>query len=260
MRVVAVPSVALKGGLTPLEPPQKPAVLTLHGISRQALPRGRGGGDFDAEALRHDGWTYVALGDYHVFQPYGPNVAYAGSTDFASTNVWEETRHPKGWVWFDGSMEFVTVETRPVVDLPPIDARGLDHEAVETAMVRSFEEAVATPSPTVPPSGRASLQGEPSLRPIVRQRIVEAAPGLRARLDPSVVRELAGRSLSYAVNVVTAVREAMAVGPAMTLEEAWRAHVGATRVPAGLGKEEVEAAGLARLREASEVDPGPADA
>lgn len=83
---------------------------------------------------------------------------------------------------------------------------------------------------------------------------------MRARLNPSVVRELAGRALSYAVAVTTAAREAVAVGPAMTLEEAWRAHVGAVRIPAGLGKEEIEAAGLARLREASEVDPGPADA
>lgn len=241
VRVVAVPSVALKKGPLSLQPPEGPAVLTLHGMSRQALPRGRGEGDFDAEALRHEGWTYVALGDYHVFQPYGPNVCYSGSTDFASTNVWEETKHAKGWVWFDGKIEFVPVANRPVLDLSPIDARGLDHEAVERAMMEAF-----------PPS---SLD-----RPIVRQRIVDAAPGLRARLNPAVVRELAGRALSYAVNVTAAAREVAAVGAGMSLEESWRAHVGAMRVPAGLGKGEIEAAGLARLKEASEVDPGPADA
>ena len=248
VRVVAVPSVALKAGGLVLEPPDGPAVLTLHGMSRQALPRGREGGDFDAEALRHAGWTYVALGDYHVFQPYGENVCYSGSTDFASTNVWEESRSPKGWVWFDGRIEFVPVATRPVLDLPPIDARGLDHEAVEARMFESFDQAVAPhPNPS-PPEGRGTR------RPIVRQRIVDAAPGLRARIAPAVVRELSARALSYQVAVATAAREAAPVGVGMTLEDAWRAHLREARVPAGLTREEMEASGLARLREAAESD------
>ena len=240
-RVVAVPSVALKAGGLSLAPPSGPAVLTLHGMSRQALPRGREGGDFDAEALRHAGWTYVALGDYHVFQAYGPNVGYSGSTDFASTNVWEETRHAKGWVWFDGRMEFVPLATRPVLDLPPIDARGLDHEAVEARML-------------------AQAEAWPAERPIVRQRIVDAAPGLRARLAPAVVRDLSGRALSYAVSVATASREERGLAPAMTLEDAWRAHADDLRVPAGLTREEIAEAGRQRLGEASELDLGPADA
>lgn len=252
VRVVAVPSVALRAGGLVLTPPGGPAVLTLHGMSRQALPRGRDGGDFDAEALRHEGWTYVALGDYHVFQPYGPNVCYSGSTDFASTNVWEETKHAKGWVWFDGTIEFVPVATRPVLDLPPIDASGLGHEAVEAAMASRFDASVVPP-PTASP-------GEPSLKPIVRQRIVDAAPGLRARLAPATIRELAGRALSYQVVVTTAAREAAAVGAGQSLEESWRTHVGAMRVPSGLERAAIEAAGLARLKEAAELDSGPADA
>ena len=237
--VVAVPSVALKAGGLTLAPPSPNAVLTLHGMSRQALPKGREGGDFDAEALRHEGWVYVALGDYHVFQQYGPNVAYSGSTDFSSTNVWEETKHTKGWIWFDGRIEFVPLATRSVLDLPPIEARGLDHEAVESRMLDAF-----------PPSTE---------RPIVRQRVVDAAPGLRARLAPAVIRELSGRALSYAVTVSTATRETVAVGAAMTLEESWRAHVAGVRLPAGVEREELVAAGLARLEEAG-LGPGPADA
>ncbi len=246
VKVVAVPSVALKQGGLVLEPPEGPAVLTLHGMSRQALPKGRDGGDFDAEALRHAGWRYVALGDYHVFQPYGPNVCYSGSTDFASTNVWEEAKSPKGWVWFDGSIEFVPVETRAVMDLPPIDARGLDHEAVETRMLEALprEDAGGTPTPQ---------------KPIVRQRIVDAAPGLRARLSPTVVRELSGRALSYAVNVTTAAQGAMPLSVGLTLEESWRAHLREARVPAGLAREEIESAGLLWLKEASD-DAGSADA
>ncbi len=240
VRVVAVPSVALRAGGLALEPPEPPAVLTLHGMSRQALPRGRGEGDFDAESLRHEGWLYVALGDYHVFQTYGPNVCYSGSTDFASTNVWEEAAYPKGWVWFDGTIEFVPVATRPVLDLPPIEARGLGHEAVEARMIENAD-------------------GWP-LRPIVRQRIVDAAPGLRARLSPGVVRDLAGRALTYGVNVTTAAREASAPIVGLSLEDAWRVHVDGIRVAAGLEREEVRAAGLARLKEAADHDTGPADA
>ncbi len=257
VKVVAVPSAALKAGGLVLEPPSGPAVLTLHGMSRQALPRGREGGDFDAEALRHEGWIYVALGDYHVFQPYGPNVCYAGSTDYASTNVWDETRHAKGWVWFDGRIEFVPVATRPVLDLPPIEARGLDHEAVEARMIENADGEF--PQAAIENSGFPLLT-PPLLRPIVRQRIVDAAPGLRARLAPAVIREISGRALSYAVAVGTAAREDRALGPAMTLEEAWRAHAAGLRVPAGLERDELIGAGLQRLREASELDSGPADA
>lgn len=245
VRVVAVPSVALKAGFPTLKPPPAPAILTLHGLSKQALPHGRGEADFDAEALRHPGWTYVALGDYHVFQQYGPNVCYAGSTDFASTNVWEESRYAKGWVWFDdqvGKLEFVPIVTRPVLDLPSIEAGGMDHAEVEAAMLRAAEKW-----PTEP-------------KPIVRQRVVDAAPGLRSRILPSVVRELSGRALFYGLTVTMAPRYASSPGAGMSLEEAWRAHVAGARIPAGLTMEELEAAGLTQLREAAEDDSRLADA
>lgn len=88
----------------------------------------------------------------------------------------------------------------------------------------------------------------------MRQRIVDASPGLRARLSPVVIRELSGRALSYAVSVTVAARESAAVGAGMSLEDSWRAHLREARVPAGLMREEVEAAGLGRLREAAELD------
>jgi len=245
VRVVAVPSVALKAGLPLLAPPASPAILTLHGLSQQALPHGRGESDFDAEVLRHSGWTYVALGDYHVFQQYGPNVCYSGSTDFASTNVWEESQYAKGWVWFDdkvGKIEFVPLPTRPVLDLPPIQAAGMDHEEVERLMLRAAEKWPLEP------------------KPIVRQRVIDAAPGLRARIRPSVVRELSGRALFYGLTVTMSARHASSPGAGMSLEEAWHAHVAAVPVPAGLKLEELEAAGLIWLREAAENDSSLADA
>ncbi len=245
VRVVGVPSVALKAGLPNLKPPKAPAVLTLHGLSQQALPHGRGEGDFDAEDLRHPGWTYVALGDYHVFQRYGPNVCYAGSTDFASTNVWEESKYAKGWVWFDdevGKIEFIPITTRPVLDLPAIHAGGLDHSEVEAAMLKAAED------------------WSPDPKPIVRQRVVDAAPGLRARIRPSVVRELSGKALFYGLTVTMAPRYASSPGAGMSLEEAWQAHVAAAQIPAGLTLEELETAGLTRLREAAEDDSRLVDA
>lgn len=245
VRVVGVPSVALKEGMPALEPPPGPAVLTLHGMSRQAMPYAHGEGDFDTGELEHDRWTYVALGDYHVFQPYGSNVCYAGSTDFASTNVWEESRWAKGWVWFDdriGKLEFVSVETRPVLDLLPIDAHGLDYDEVEAAMLAAAEKWPEDP------------------KPIVRQRIINASPGLRARIRASVVRELSNRALSYGLTVITSVRTATTSGVGMSLEDSWRAHVGDMKLPAGLTAEALEVAGLDRLREATEDDSRLADA
>lgn len=211
------------------------ALLALHGLAKQAIPDHA---QFDLEEVRHDRWTYVALGDYHSFQTYGANVCYPGSTDFTSSNIWEEIPTPKGWVWFDaetGRMEFNPLQPRRVLDLPRIDARDLTPEQIQAHLVENAQW----------PDGEM---------PIVRQRIVGAPLGTRGRLDPNVVRGLANRALAYQLALQPRPAESASASresaPAVTLEQSWEAHVAEANV--GVPKTDLAKLGLDLLKEVSE--------
>lgn len=73
-----------------------------------------------AQAQRH---AYVALGHYHRPMRICPNAWYAGSTERFHP---EETGYEKGFLLFhSGEVRHVAVSTRPVVELDPLDCRGL---------------------------------------------------------------------------------------------------------------------------------------
>ena len=91
------------------------------------------------------GWDYVALGHYHVYRRIADHVYYSGSIDYTSTNPWGElaeeraTKLPgKGFIERDlttGKQTFHPLApARPVLDLPPIDGRGLSAEGLDAAV------------------------------------------------------------------------------------------------------------------------------
>lgn len=89
-------------------------------------------------------WDYVALGHYHIATDLAPNMWYAGGIERTSTNIWMETESPKGFVEYDTERRrarFHPLETRPVVDLERVSARGL--AAAETdELIRSAVEGI----------------------------------------------------------------------------------------------------------------------
>ncbi|HEX2189289.1 MAG TPA: DNA repair exonuclease [Longimicrobiaceae bacterium] len=88
-------------------------------------------------------WDYVALGHYHIATELAPNMWYAGGIERTSTNVWME-EGPKGFLVYDtGSRRaaFETLETRPVVDLPRLSAKGIT-AAEADERIRAAVEAV----------------------------------------------------------------------------------------------------------------------
>ncbi|HEY0868019.1 MAG TPA: metallophosphoesterase, partial [Fimbriimonas sp.] len=246
LEVMAVPSFSLMAkenvDLLPSRN-RKHSLLTLHGMSYQALPDHS---DFNVEETRHERWTYVALGDYHSFQPYGRNVCYAGSTDFASTNIWDELKQPKGWVWFEteSGLELVPLQTRRVYDLPRIDAEGMSPEQVEAAM-----------------QANAMWTDE---FPIVRQRIVNLHPSIRAKVDYRVLREISNRALNYQIHAIAPARQGSAQpgqpATAMTLERSWEEHVSASDVPSTIDRARLKDLGLELLREVAETEAHPTEA
>ena len=62
----------------------------------------------DPDLLKREGWSYVALGHYHVQHEVAERIWYSGALDYVSSNPWgelqDETRlfvKGKGWLLFD---------------------------------------------------------------------------------------------------------------------------------------------------------------
>lgn len=235
--VVGIPDSALSsGGKLEFEPKGSARfnILMMHGVETHLPARVS---HFDAKVLLADAWTYIALGDYHVYKQYADNCCYAGSTEFTSTDPWSETTVPKGWVLFDtetGKHELKSCGTRKVLDLPVIDASG---KAAAEVMAEAERNAAWTDDEL----------------PIVRQRVSNLQPAVRRELDMRVVGALKRRALDYRweyVNEPAATHEAASESlKRQTIEGEWLAHMEAATLPPEVRRERVVETGLKLLEE-----------
>jgi len=248
LEVLAVPSDSLRNDEQIDWVPQlkrKYGILTLHGIAREALEQA---GLFNIEATRPERWTYVAMGDFHERKSFGANVCYAGSTDYTSTNIWQETKTPKGWVWFDSEtreQEFVKLKPRLVLDLRSIDARDMTADALAASL-------------------RENARWDPDELPIVRQKVTNVHHDTRGQLATSLVRELSASCLTYVLRLlppesIGAAGE-LVKSEAFTIERAWEDHMKDAELPAGIERNQINTMGLELLKEVAERASDPAKA
>jgi len=165
LAVLAVPHQAVIGAeRTSLRPTgsERNQVLVLHGEIEglyhggEVSPTDYGGALIDAQELRAGGWTYVALGDFHVQYQITqekkgkkePTIWYAGALEYVSPNFWGDLRFEqelgiegKGWLLVElESGKVVKVHrqgvprARDIVDLRPLYADGLDAPALSAAI------------------------------------------------------------------------------------------------------------------------------
>ena len=91
-------------------------------------------------AIGPERWDYVALGHYHLATELAPNMWYAGGIERTSTNIWMEAAGPKGFLTYDtarrAAAAFHPLQTRRVVDLPRLSARGRSAAEVDEAIRR----------------------------------------------------------------------------------------------------------------------------
>src|SRR5690349_21202208 len=136
-------------------------------------------------------WDYVALGHYHVYRQIEPNAYYSGSIDYTSANAWGELYEErvagvpgKGmieWNLESGAHTFHPLPpSRPLIDLPPISARGLT--------VAEVDERI-----------QAAVAGVPgSIEDKIVRLIVRELPRHIARdLDHKALRDLKRRALHF---------------------------------------------------------------
>jgi DNA repair protein SbcD/Mre11 len=149
--ILCLPHVSLSTGeeaAVEPDPASKHNVLMLHGTVRGEGADQKlryiseyGGAEIPEDKIRYADWDYVALGHYHTCESLAPNAWYAGGPERTSANIWFE-KEEKGFLVFStrgNRADFEPVETRMMVDLPRIEARGLGAEELDEIVRASIE-------------------------------------------------------------------------------------------------------------------------
>lgn len=214
-------------------------ILTLHGLMQSEVPiHSNNLKGIDYAMLQAERWDYVALGDFHIHKRYAQNVAYAGSTDLTSSNIWSEIAESapkKGFVMYDTksrSYEFVPIDgIRPTLDLPVIDATGLDTQELVEKLLRHFV-------------------WNPNDMPVVRQVVLNCHPQVKSKLPFKQLIELRRSALDYGLDIRTITASAAGeFSAAASLDDSWRDFLKSAKVSPALKREDLEREGLALLQE-----------
>jgi hypothetical protein len=153
LSLLAVPHMALIQAERPALRPEGDEphqVLVLHGEVEGIFPGDRsameyGGALISRADLARGGWSYVALGHYHVQKEIAPRIWYSGALEYVSPNPWGELADErelgiegKGWLLVDlpsGTVQRRAVApVRHVRDLPLIDGAGLTALELDEAL------------------------------------------------------------------------------------------------------------------------------
>lgn len=221
---------------------EKRNVLAAHGLE-SSLELAHS--DFTLSEFNPRDWDYIALGDYHIQKRIAANAAYSGSTDYTSSNIWEEIGIEKGWFLVDldsNQFEFVSVEpVRAAIDLPPIDAKGLTGKEIGDAL-----EARA-----------GTVIGD---FPIVRQRLLNVHSAVRADIPSSTLRAIRSRCTHYRLDIqVEAVEGGHLPRGGGSLEEEWSEFVRRRDLPSEIDRDALVSAGTRLLMEVQDDPEAPLD-
>jgi hypothetical protein len=189
--------------------------------------------------MNYTEWDYVALGDYHIEKPVTDNVHYCGSTDYTSSNFWEEGLQ-KGWKLFDSEsreVKFIPVEpVRAPLPLPDIDAKGMTGSEIGEALQRNAH------------------WGEDTF-PMVRQLVRNCDADARANVPHAVRAELLQRALHYHLEMFLEPKEgkesAESLPRGATLSDDWQAFATQRQLTLSVDRAEFVETGHRLIKEAA---------
>jgi DNA repair exonuclease SbcCD nuclease subunit len=171
-------------------------VLVMHSEMRGVIPIAasdleRAALQVDPEEIGFARWSYVAMGEYHVFRALAPNAYYSGSLEYTSFNIWGEREEEKsarvkgkGIVEYDLDAKKRTFHNlapaRQLVDLPLVDARGLSAVDVDAAIRMNVERW---------PGGIDDR--------VVRQVVIDIPRHVSRELDQRALREFKRQAVAF---------------------------------------------------------------
>ena len=257
LSILAVPDVPgmARVALTP-DPAARYNVLLLHGevegmLPKHAAPIDRAPMEISKEDLGAAQWTYVALGHYHVYREIAPNAFYSGSVDYTSANAWGELVEEraagiagKGIIEHDlatGAHTFHPLPpSRPLVDLPPLVAKGMTAAELDTAIRESVQRV---------PDGIDER--------IVRLIVRDVPRHVARELDHKALREYKRRALHFHLDTrrPEILRTSMSGAPGRrpSLAETVREKLSTRLLSSDIDREALVALGLRYLEEADAV-------
>jgi exonuclease SbcD len=218
-------------------------ILTVHGML-EGIGAQYGTAAISRAKILNSNWDYVAMGDYHIYQELAPNATYAGSTEFTTTNIWEEANSPKGFVEFDTEkkeLKFHQIETRRVIDLEPIEAADMSADEINRHISENAAKVDITSA-------------------IVRQKVLDLSYSSRMNLDQKMIRQLRSEALFYYLDLRPPRRKAATAtnvrgeGSArVTLEDEWM-EFATSKFQTRPDRAELVEIGLNYLKKASEKE------
>jgi DNA repair exonuclease SbcCD nuclease subunit len=257
LSILAVPDVPgmARVALTP-DPAARHNVLLLHGevegmLPKHAAPIDRAPMEISKEELGAAQWSYVALGHYHVYREIAPNAYYSGSVDYTSANAWGELVEEraagiagKGIIEHDlatGAHAFHPLPpARPLVDLPPLVAKGMTAAELDTAIRDSVQR----------------VDGGIDER-IVRLVVRDVPRHVARELDHKALREYKRRALHFHLDTrrPEILRTSMSGAPGRrpSLAETVREKLSTRLLSSDIDREALVALGLRYLEEADAV-------
>jgi len=257
LSIYAVPDMpADKVSLEP-DPAYRHNILLLHGEVAGVLPikpdGDRAANEYPLQKIAPERWSYVALGDYHVYLPLASNACYSGSLEYSSTNVWQERREEKqhkipgkGIVEFDlakGTRVFHPIRgLRTFIDLPVIDARGMSAADVDAAVRRNVDAW---------PGGIHDA--------VVRQVVREIPRHIARELDHKALREYKRDGLHFHVDArhpETAGKRGTAKGRRASLAEIVRDKLHGRPLASDVDRNSLTELGMRYLSEATTREEG----
>lgn len=234
-------------------------VLTVHGEVEGLFPLDRwwaepGGAALDPAQLADAGWSYVALGHYHVMREVGPRVWYAGALDYVTPNPWGEYAEQrktgvkgKGWLLVDldqvaegrgAPVPQWVVPERRLVDLKPVEAKDLSAAQLDQAI----QERLATV-----PGGIADQ--------LIRLVVYDVARHVTRELDHTAIRAAKAAALHFHLDLrrpdVHRVIGTGAPGGRQTLPDMVRAHLARRPLPERLDRDRFVDRGVSLLESVS---------
>jgi DNA repair protein SbcD/Mre11 len=261
LSILAVPDVPtlVRPALTP-DPDALFNVLVVHGEVQGMLPESVSAADRAAVEISRDElgaahWDYVALGHYHVYREIEANAYYSGSIDYTSANTWGELYEQriagvqgKGFIERDlatGAHTFhLLPPSRPLIDLPPINARGLTVAEVDDR-IRSAVESV-----------RGGIDDK-----VIRLLIRDLPRHVGRELDHKTIREYKRRALNFHLDLrrpdTLRLHAAGAPGRRQSLNEIVKEKLLARPLDAEIDRAVLVERAMAYLDEAQLVTPAP---
>lgn len=229
-------------------------VLVVHGSEPTLYPLERwwaegSGTQLDGVELAKGGWSYVALGDYHVMRELKPMVWYAGALDYVTLNPWGELIEQrksgvkgKGWLLVDLDRKAVEpqfiLSSRNLFDLKPIEGRDLTARELDSQIQDRLAKL---------PGGLADQ--------MIRLVVHDVPRHVARELDHAAIRAAKARALHFHLDLRRPdVQRSIGVGPPgprQTLADVLRSFLNHRPLPERVDRDRFVTRGLALLEAAT---------